>query len=122
VHEDVPKQLLDKPYLNGPTKWVLSRAFALYERTVCKSFDYVVCATPRIREKFVELGARAVDVNNFPLLGELSISDIAARQTQGYVCYVGGMTRIRGIIEIVRAMDRVQNNTRLQLVGDFGEP
>lgn len=122
VHEDVPKQLRDKPYLNGPAKWALSRAFALYERMVSKKFDYVVCATPSIREKFLKLGARAVDVNNFPILGELSISTAPSRKTQAYVCYVGGMSRVRGIIEIVAAMGEARNDIRLQLVGNFGEP
>lgn len=121
AHEDVPKQLLSKPYLNGPSRWVLSRAFAIFEQWACPRFDVVVTATPAIRDKYLHLGVDSLDINNFPLLGELSTHEIDWRQKRRQVCYVGGITHIRGIQKLVEALRFVSSGTRLQLGGQFSE-
>jgi hypothetical protein len=53
AHEDLPKQLLGKPYLNKFAKIILSKSFEIYEKYVCKKFDYIVTATPHIKHKFL---------------------------------------------------------------------
>lgn len=121
AHEDFPRQLLGKPYLNKPLKFLLSRLFVVYEKWVCRQFDAVVAATPFIRDKFAAMGIRTLDINNYPLLGELSPSEIDWRLKKNQVCYVGGLGRIRGIREIVQAMVHVQCGSRLQLGGTFSE-
>lgn len=121
AHEDVPKQLLGKPYLNRPARWGLSRAFAVYERWVCHYLDAVIAATPYIRDKYQTLGMRSVDVNNYPLLGELATGEINWSRKQQQVCYVGGISRIRGIAEVVAAMDQTNSGMRLALGGTFSE-
>lgn len=121
AHEDVPKQLLGKPYLNKPAKFLLSRIFAIYERYSCKRLDAVIAATPFIRDKYLSMGVQSVDINNFPLLGELAIGEVGWDSRKNQVCYVGGIGKARGILEVVDAMGKVKTNARLQLVGNFGE-
>lgn len=122
AHEDVPKQLLGKPYLNKPAKWVLSKTFALFERWATPKLDAVIAATPFIRDKYLAMCVTSVDINNYPLLGELASGEIDWSQKQAQVAYVGGIGQIRGISQVVQAMGEVQTNARLQLAGKFNEP
>lgn len=122
AHEDVPKQILAKHYLHPWTRGAISKAVAVYERYVCSRLSGVVGATPTIRDKFMACAQRVVDVNNFPLLGELDSVDDSLRSGTD-ICYVGGMATIRGVREIVQAMGHVTHHGAcLNLVGSFIEP
>lgn len=121
VHEDTPKQILSKPYLYKSLRNLISKVFGTYEQWASKQLDAVVAATPFLRDKFLKFGITVVDVNNYPLLSEFNIGEIDWSQKQNYVCYIGGLSRVRGILEIVEAMQYVQNNTRLTIAGSYSE-
>ncbi len=120
AHEDVPQQLLGKHYLHPFVRRVLSWGFAHFERFACARFDGVVAATPYIRDKFLAINPRSVDINNFPMIGELE-SAVAWRDKADEVCYVGSIAQIRGVKELVRAMESTRTPARLNLVGGFAE-
>jgi len=121
AHEDVPLQILGKPYLGPVARQLVSRAFAAFESRVAARFDAIVAATPAIRDKFTAMNRVVVDINNFPLPGEL-LADPVTSQERRDVCYVGGITEIRGVLELVSAMGRVRSPARLKLCGTFAEP
>lgn len=119
AHEDLPKQLLGKPYLNKPLKIMLSKGFTLYEKFACKKFDYIITATPYIREKFLLINKNSMDVNNFPIINELA-NDTPWDKKEDSICYVGGISEIRGVKEMVKAM-ALTKSVRLNLGGSFNE-
>lgn len=119
-HEDVPKQLLGKPYLNRIARRVLSFGFAVFERLICRRFDALIGATPAICRKFSALGAQCVDINNYPLAGELD-AHVLWGDKATEVCYVGGIASIRGIVEVVQALAMTSSHVRLNLCGEFSE-
>lgn len=121
AHEDVPKQILGKPYLNTPVKWMLSKSFGVYEAWACKHFDAIITATPYIRNKFSGINTQVLDVNNYPMLGELESASSDWGRKRNEVCYVGGISEIRGIRELVRAMELVRCGAFLMLGGKFSE-
>lgn len=121
AHEDLPQQTLTKPYLHPAVRRPIAASLAQFERFACKRLDMVLTATPAIRDKFVRLGVRAHDINNFPLLGELE-SDLPDVGKEARVCYVGGIAEIRGLRQIVDAIALSAEPTRLSLGGNFWEP
>ena len=120
AHEDVPKQILGKHYLHPWGRRILSGGFAHFEHYACARFDGVVTATPYIRDKFLPINPRSVDINNFPMIGELE-SEVQWNDKADEVCYVGSIAQIRGVKELVRAMESVRTPVRLNLVGSFAE-
>lgn len=119
-HEDVPKQLLSKPYLPPIVMRLISVAFSIYERFACKKLDYIFAATPFIRDKFLKINSASLDINNFPMIGELDAA-LPWDKKNNEICYVGGIASIRGIAEVVEAFAHTTEKVRLNLVGRFSE-
>lgn len=119
AHEDLPKQILGKPYLNGISKVILSTIFTFYEKLVCHKFDAIITATPIIRDKFLKINKNSLDINNFPFREELDLK-VDWKEKCSEVSYIGGIDAIRGIQELVEAFNYT-NNVKLNLAGVFGE-
>lgn len=120
AHEDVPTQLLDKPYLAPRAARLLARLYARYERYACARLDGLLAATPHIRERLAHCNPRVVDVANFPVPEEFS----PERSWEGRtgVCYVGSISAIRGIRQLVQACALLRTPARLSLAGSFADP
>lgn len=119
-HEDVPAQLSVKPYLSPFLRYILSRCMSAAERLLVKQLSGVIAATPFIRDKFQNIGVSSIDVNNFPLLTEFpEPTDWEIRKKR--VVYVGGIERIRGICEMVEALDATIEAEAMDLCGDFSD-
>src|SRR5690606_28939447 len=76
----------------------------------------VVAATPAIAHKFAK--AQTVTVMNFPLLDEFACGE-SSRDVRPVerICYVGGITRARGIVELIGALSLLPTGIRLGLAG-----
>ncbi|PIC85450.1 glycosyl transferase [Sporosarcina sp. P20a] len=118
VHEDVPRQILTKEWLPRYTHSIISKVVELYENRAAKKMNFIITATPFIKERFLKLGCKAQDVNNYPLLDELQVKNVRWSEKENAVCYVGGITFIRGIKEMVKAIDTSKEVTLL-LGGGF---
>jgi glycosyltransferase involved in cell wall biosynthesis len=119
-HEDVPQQILSKPYLRPAVRRLVSGLLKRFESYACRRFDMVLAATPFIRDKFLGMGIRCVDINNFPMLGELE-AQIGWSEKNREVCYIGSISDSRGIREIVEAIGLSGAGLKLNLVGSFHE-
>jgi len=117
AHEDLPKQIRGKPYLNPLAKKLLADFMTVFEHFACRRFDAIITATPTIREKFLKINRHTVDVNNYPILNELH-RDVTWDVKKDEVCYVGGISEERGAKPMINAMSYLENCT-LTLAGTF---
>lgn len=118
VHEDVPRQILAKHWIPGLARPLVSRGFEGIENYSVRRFDAIVTSTPHIRQRFSPFHPQVIDVCNYPILAEL-LHDNPWTARKDEVCYLGGISRIRGIGPIVDALPLA--DVQLNLAGPWSE-
>ncbi|MBV6417029.1 MAG: hypothetical protein CMLOHMNK_01662 [Steroidobacteraceae bacterium] len=118
VHEDVPADILSKPWIPAWQRRIVSASFGRFETHAIRKMSAVVTAWPYLREKFQTLNPQVVDIVNYAVDDELFI-DVPWCSRPRDVCYVGGISNIRGIFELMTALESC--DARLILGGDFHE-
>jgi len=118
VHEDVPRQILSKHWIPYFSRRMISWNVERMENFAAKRFDYIVTATPFIRNRFRRINSKTVDVNNYPILSELHVPDADWGSKEKLVCYVGAIGKTRGIYEMVEAIEMTKYT--MLLAGKFG--
>lgn len=114
-HEDTVLQTKSKHWIPKPLRGVLSKMYAMYEKSSATKITAVITATESIKETFEKYGCKNITVvKNYPILKEFVKTDTEKKRQ---VCYVGGITKIRGIEEMVDAIDGT--DIRLALAGSF---
>ncbi|MFN3916367.1 MAG: glycosyltransferase family 4 protein [Flavobacteriales bacterium] len=116
AHEDVPRQILSKYWIPGLIRKLVSYAFEKFENYKSSKMSYIVTATPFIRDRFIKLNKNTIDINNFPLT-DVIINDSEIDFKENAVCYIGGITKIRGVEELVKSLEFVQ--VKLKLAGEI---
>lgn len=117
AHEDLPAEIYTKDWIPMPARRVIANFAQRLEEEGAARFSAVVTATPSIANLFGDIAKRVAIINNYPLLDELAPqahADVSARDS---VCYVGGISLIRGIKEIVQAIGKT--HSQLLLAGNF---
>jgi glycosyltransferase involved in cell wall biosynthesis len=123
--EDSAKQILQKSYL-GPmaVRKLVSRAYERMARRWLPQADLVIAATPSIAAS-LPAGCRHITVRNLPAIAEIDAvspwkppaSDHGSSALR--VAYVGGISPIRGIRELVLATGILQGRVELHLAGQI---
>jgi len=117
VHEDVPRQIMSKYYIPRFLRRSISKFFEVYENKSVRHFDAVVCVTSDIASRFSKLNCNTTVVQNMPMISEFSDISTDWSSKEQAVCYAGGLSVIRGIFEMVHAMQYVKG--KLILAGSF---
>ncbi len=126
VHEDAPAQAIHwcRGVRSPLVGWSLAAVRWMQEWMGKRAFDAFVCATPVIAEKFP--AARRVTVRNYPRLEEFSAEPTRQPHTgpstpQSRIVYLGGISPVRGIREMIAAIELVPERfaPRLVLAGEF---
>jgi glycosyltransferase involved in cell wall biosynthesis len=115
-HEDMPRERLPagKP---SRLRNAVVRLLEVIENSCARRFDFIVAATPHIRDRFRRAGCRSADIKNYPVLDEFDPNRVSVARKRNQVCYVGGISKARGLFEMIRAAEL--SNTTLVLAGPF---
>jgi len=119
VHEDVPQQILTKDWIgNFIVRRIISLFFKGFENLSCSFFNGIVAATPDIAKKFPL--QKTIILRNFPILELIDkVKAINGNKQKSIIIYAGGLSKIRGIKEIIQAMEFVKDKAELQLLGKW---
>lgn len=120
AHEDVPRQILNKPWMRPWIRHAIAWPFERLENFIARRCAVVVCATPHIAARYTALGINNIDVNNYPIPGELADTESSPLTSSPSadiptICYIGGITRLRGAVEMLQALEQI--DARLILAG-----
>lgn len=122
AHEDLPAQVLQKEWLPRGLRVLIALLARLMLGGVSLVYDGVVAATPLIQKTFPP--RKTVTARNYPPLRELlSLPANGQSKRMPHIIYIGGLSRIRGISEVVDAFAKLDDiqSAKLILVGAFDD-
>ena len=123
VHEDVPKDILDKDWIAPWLRRPLANVMAAIEWVAARYLDRVIAATPSIARRFPK--QKTAVVQNFPLQESLwSSMAIPYSDRPPIVTYIGWIGIVRGAREMISAMSMVPASlaARLYIAGEWYPP
>ena len=115
-HEDVPKQICNKSWIPRFFRPLISKTYAIYEANACKNIDGVISVTPIICNRFRKINPNTEMIANYP-------NNVKFQKVEGItkiknaICYIGGLSQTRGILELVKALEYC--DAELHLAGRF---
>ena len=120
VHEDVPKQILNKDWIgNNQIRKFIAFTVNIIEQIGALLFNKIVVATPDIAKRFPK--NKTIILRNFPILKLIDGGAMPANfiKNKSIIIYAGGLTKIRGIKEIIQAMEYIGDRAELWLLGKW---
>jgi glycosyltransferase involved in cell wall biosynthesis len=120
VHEDVPADILAKPWIPRGLRPPVAWSFARLAQVAARASTAVVAATPAIARRFPP--RKTAVVRNYPIVGELTApSPVPFAQRPPHMLYHGSITYGRGIFGMIAALREpvFPRDGKLVLAGRF---
>jgi len=123
VHEDYSEAILYKEWLPLQLRKVIAMLSDRIEKTMVRYFSAVITVTYYIGKRFgLTTNGNVVVVQNFPILDEIfDVESTPWNERKNIAVFVGSIGVIRGIREMVKALQLIPDelNTQLLLAGYF---
>ncbi len=117
VHEDVPKQVLNKHWIPKVIRPIISCLVKYREASAAKVFAGVVTATEIIADRFRLSNPNTCVIHNYPILAELDVAAVDWDKRSDNLCYLGSISETRGILPLVDSLSI--SKLKLDLAGPF---
>jgi glycosyltransferase involved in cell wall biosynthesis len=118
AHEDFVKQMVGKTWVSGLRKRVLTVGLRGMRKLINWRATHVIAATEGVREDYDP--RKSTVIRNLPILSEITRADrkpLTERLREA--CYIGSISRVRGIAELVKALEHSTQIERFHLAGIF---
>jgi len=119
-HEDYAEQISEKEYSSKSILIFLSFIYRVIERLFVPLSDGLISATPHIDKKYAKFHKKTIDINNYPEKNLLTLQT-TSNQIRKNICYVGAISKERGIIEILSAINLIKDEIYLEIAGGFSD-
>lgn len=119
IHEDVPNQLLTKSYIKSKSlRLIASKMMIFIEKIVVGIFDKSIPSVDSIAERFPR--EKTCVVKNYPRADLMKV-DINRVDTSNLfiINYAGSLSKVRGILDLVEAMQYLPDHFQLDLFGSW---
>jgi len=118
-HEDIVDDLMTKDYVSHWLRAPISNVFRLVLWLLRFCLSGFVAATPTIAKRFPK--NRTVVIRNYPYLDEVRRLYVPIDGRPARALFLGSVSRIRGIFEMVNAIEMVASpaDASLLIVGEF---
>ena len=118
-HENLPMQLLQKNWIPKPLRRILAPLVYFFEGLFSRLMSGVIVANDCVVDRFPK--NRTSIIRNLPPARSMKIlaEGRPIEQRENIVIYTGGMSRIRGLVELVEAFRGLEGFAELWLVGFF---
>ncbi|RNC83337.1 MAG: glycosyltransferase [Balneola sp.] len=113
VHEDVPKTILEKEWIPFFLRKTISLLVGFIEKIGNRAFDATIVVTNSIRNRFSH---QTILIQNYPIVKPENKSLEVEKRQREDVFYVGSISFVRGIREIVKAIELLNRDRSIQLV------
>ncbi|WP_418284148.1 glycosyltransferase [Halorubrum sp. DTA46] len=113
VHENFGHKAAGREWIPGALTLPLAYTIPRIEEFAASRFDAIVSATDLIGRRFVQSNDRITTLHNFPRIGSLpSKTDAKARRSDDVLCYVGGLSELRGIHRSLNLLKELHDRGR----------
>ena len=124
VHELVFYSIADKQWIKSAVlRKCVQFVYFLMEKLATKSFDRLILAEDGYEEYFCQKHRRFTRytiVRNFPVIEMINeAKPFVQKHDKAIVFYAGGLSRVRGIKELVASMSHLEGKAELHLLGNW---
>lgn len=118
VHEDYSEAILYKDWLPSQIREVVAMLSDRVEKAIATRFSGIITVTHRIGQRFGSNNRNVVVVQNFPVLSVIFDEKFMVpwNDRKNVVVFVGSIGLIRGIREMVEALELIPQRRNIQLV------
>lgn len=114
-HEDYPRDLFSRPYLQNAVGKTVVRAYASFEKRIFRGIDAVVTVNAEMTRRISKVQRNTATVYNFPIAEDLP----KPRATPAYpekVVWLGLLNAARGVANLDAAARRLPEGT-IEIIG-----
>lgn len=115
AHEDLPRQIMTKPYLSRFSRPFISFVAEKFENYFASKYDAVVTVTKHIEKRFLNYTDSVYVIFNYPRLDEITSASWDEKKDE--ICYIGSISKVRGVTELVQSISNL--DVKLNLAGKF---
>lgn len=119
VHENLIEDIKSKQYIPKFLRRSLAFITNVIENFIVAKAKGVITATPYLKNKYLKRNKNVESIINYPEVNIFKSCSEYSSRTANSVVYVGVINEIRGVFEVMDAIDYFPDNVRFSVAGPF---